>query len=388
MCGIVGLFTKSPALERQLGEHVAAMLVELSERGPDSAGLAVYRRRRPRGFTKLVLFHPDEGFDWKSLPTSWAASWAAGDARDPRQSRVLTRQVDADPQLARPSRPAPDVRRQAIEIFKEKGLPADVVRRFEIAGIAGSHAIGHTRMATESAVTTEHATPSRPAWISASSTTARSATTTACASGCAARASSSRPTMTARSPPATSPGAWARAPACTRPSRPASTISTASTPSASARRTASRCCATPSPASTPSWPNRRLGRDGHRIPRHRPPAGADKARIWEPAPDQVYSWTAPGDRPRPRAKRASAPSTPRLQSLRPDSNERAFRVADPEAPTPSRSAQLADRVLIAGHVGFYCGGMNQEARITVDGHAGPGVAENMMSGSVRVRGNC
>ena len=74
MCGIVGLFTKSPALERRLGEHVAAMLVELSERGPDSAGLAVYRRPAAAGFSKLVLFHPDEAFDWAALRLSWMPS--------------------------------------------------------------------------------------------------------------------------------------------------------------------------------------------------------------------------------------------------------------------------------------------------------------------------
>ena len=44
-------------------------------------------------------------------------------------------------------------------------------------------------------------------------------------------------------------------------------------------------------------------------------------------------------------------------------------------------------VSIAGHVGYYCAGMNKAARITVAGNAGPGVAENMMSGSVRVQGN-
>ena len=44
-------------------------------------------------------------------------------------------------------------------------------------------------------------------------------------------------------------------------------------------------------------------------------------------------------------------------------------------------------VVVDGHVGFYCGGMNQEAEITVQGHAGPGIAENMMSGKVRVKGN-
>ncbi|MEM7255401.1 MAG: hypothetical protein AAF493_28710 [Pseudomonadota bacterium] len=44
-------------------------------------------------------------------------------------------------------------------------------------------------------------------------------------------------------------------------------------------------------------------------------------------------------------------------------------------------------VLIQGHVGYYCGGMNQLANITIEGNAGTGVAENMMSGTVRVRGD-
>ncbi len=45
MCGIVGLFAKSPEIEERLGVHLAAMLVQMSSRGPDSAGVAVYRDR-------------------------------------------------------------------------------------------------------------------------------------------------------------------------------------------------------------------------------------------------------------------------------------------------------------------------------------------------------
>jgi glutamate synthase domain-containing protein 3 len=44
-------------------------------------------------------------------------------------------------------------------------------------------------------------------------------------------------------------------------------------------------------------------------------------------------------------------------------------------------------IRIDGHVGYYCAGMNQQATITIDGNAGPGVAENMMSGQVRITGN-
>jgi glutamate synthase domain-containing protein 1 len=46
-----------------------------------------------------------------------------------------------------------------IEIYKEKGLPRDFVSQFKLHELNGSHALGHTRMATESAVTTEHSHP-------------------------------------------------------------------------------------------------------------------------------------------------------------------------------------------------------------------------------------
>lgn len=50
-------------------------------------------------------------------------------------------------------------------------------------------------------------------------------------------------------------------------------------------------------------------------------------------------------------------------------------------------ARRQHRVHIAGHVGYYCAGMSQDATITVDGNAGPGLAENMMSGRVTVSGD-
>jgi len=50
-------------------------------------------------------------------------------------------------------------------------------------------------------------------------------------------------------------------------------------------------------------------------------------------------------------------------------------------------AMHACDVTINGHVGYYCGGMNQNATLTINGNAGPGLAENMMSGHIRVTGN-
>src|SRR5437764_10507959 len=67
MCGIVGLFCKNPELEPRLGEYLSAMLVQMDERGPDSAGVAVYRDPGPSGWSKLTLYSADPAFDWSVL---------------------------------------------------------------------------------------------------------------------------------------------------------------------------------------------------------------------------------------------------------------------------------------------------------------------------------
>src|SRR3954452_4979984 len=67
MCGIVGLFCKSPELEPRLGEYLSAMLVQMNDRGPDSAGVAVYRNPAAAGLTKLTLYSTDEDDDWSPL---------------------------------------------------------------------------------------------------------------------------------------------------------------------------------------------------------------------------------------------------------------------------------------------------------------------------------
>ena len=53
MCGIVGLFLKNPALEAQLGSLFEPMLVDMTERGPDSTGIAVYRDFAPDDAIKM-----------------------------------------------------------------------------------------------------------------------------------------------------------------------------------------------------------------------------------------------------------------------------------------------------------------------------------------------
>lgn len=161
MCGIAGLFLKNPALEPGLGTMLAAMLGVLSDRGPDSAGFAVYGAGRPDR-VKLTLRADDP------------AALAAALARLKENAPVLTWTLRAN--HAAVSVPVDAVEAvkaliaidpafsivgagKRMEIYKEVGLPADVARLFRLSSMSGTHAIGHTRMATESAVTTRGAHP-------------------------------------------------------------------------------------------------------------------------------------------------------------------------------------------------------------------------------------
>src|SRR4051812_46046933 len=67
MCGIVGLFSKSLSVSERLGEHLGDMLLELSDRGPDSAGVALYRNPAPAGSTKVSLHSAAAEYDWDAL---------------------------------------------------------------------------------------------------------------------------------------------------------------------------------------------------------------------------------------------------------------------------------------------------------------------------------
>jgi glutamate synthase domain-containing protein 3 len=77
-----------------------------------------------------------------------------------------------------------------------------------------------------------------------------------------------------------------------------------------------------------------------------------------------------------------------LHKLPPDTNETAWEVLNPQGKHAIAVGLDADvAVTIDGHVGYYCGGMNKRASITIAGNAGTGVAENMMSGEIRVKGD-
>jgi glutamate synthase domain-containing protein 1 len=164
MCGIVGLFIKDKALEPELGKLTATMLATMCDRGPDSAGFAVYGTPK-KGKAKITVQSPSPEQAFADLAGSIAKSIGAEASLKVKSTHaVLTVPAEkADAARAAIRADHPSVRimgtGEAIEIYKEVGLPTDVSRRFDLALMTGTHAIGHTRMATESAVTTLGAHP-------------------------------------------------------------------------------------------------------------------------------------------------------------------------------------------------------------------------------------
>lgn len=164
MCGIVGVFLKNTERKAELGGLLAGMLAQMTERGPDSAGFAVYGEKAPFGAYKATLFHADPGFDWQALDSALDQEFGlAARSRCRGSHRVVTVRAQAEILRDWLARHHPTVRPmgfgERIEIFKEKGRPDEVIGSFDLASMTGTHALGHTRMATESAVTTEHSHP-------------------------------------------------------------------------------------------------------------------------------------------------------------------------------------------------------------------------------------
>ncbi|MBB6014274.1 glutamate synthase domain-containing protein 1 [Aquamicrobium lusatiense] len=164
MCGIVGLFLKDKSLEPQLGAMLSEMLVLLTDRGPDSAGIAIYGSSAA-GHGKITVQSPSPEADFAGLDSEVAKEIGAPVAMTVKSTHAVL-ELPADKlEAAREaiSTLRPDARvmgvGESIEIYKEVGLPEEVARRFDVSGMSGSHGIGHTRMATESAVTTMGAHP-------------------------------------------------------------------------------------------------------------------------------------------------------------------------------------------------------------------------------------
>lgn len=161
MCGIVALFAKNPLFQPRLGEHLSAMLTVMTDRGPDSAGFAIYGAGEA-GRTKMTLRAPAEIGD---LAAAMALALGIAIEAAPHDTHLLVTLPTAHAVAARRWLAAhrADIEvvgaGERIELYKEVGLPGDIARRFGLARMTGTHGVGHTRMATESAITTNGAHP-------------------------------------------------------------------------------------------------------------------------------------------------------------------------------------------------------------------------------------
>jgi methylamine---glutamate N-methyltransferase subunit A len=164
MCGIVGLFLKDESEGAALGALLAEMLGVLSDRGPDSAGFAVYGAPQA-GLAKLTLRAADERYDFGGLAEKLRKA-IGGEVNLQVRSTHAVVTLDEDDRAGAEAwlrDHAPELSLfsvgRSMEVYKEVGRPERVSQRFELPTMRGSHAIGHTRMATESAVTSAGAHP-------------------------------------------------------------------------------------------------------------------------------------------------------------------------------------------------------------------------------------
>jgi glutamate synthase domain-containing protein 1 len=164
MCGIVGLLVKKPQLREQLGSLMMPMLIGMTERGPDSAGLAVFTEPLPEDQRKYSLYAPVWEYDWAGFEAEFIRHFGTEAAIHTKGNHaVLSCDEPAAAVRAWTASVFPDLHvlsaGRQVDIYKDIGNPADVAARYDFGALAGTHLVAHTRMATESAVTPDRAHP-------------------------------------------------------------------------------------------------------------------------------------------------------------------------------------------------------------------------------------
>jgi glutamate synthase domain-containing protein 1 len=164
MCGIAALQIRNPALRGDLGTYMRGMLCEIVERGPDSAGIALYGSERMNpGGTATVTAIGD--IDTEALLADLRS--ALPDAEPAvvayAESVLVNARVDVGALEAAVTAALPDAhiigRGQNVTVLKGVGHPVELADTYRITEIHGTQALSHTRMATESAVTAVGAHP-------------------------------------------------------------------------------------------------------------------------------------------------------------------------------------------------------------------------------------
>jgi amidophosphoribosyltransferase len=156
MCGIVGLHLRNPELYPRLGELLTGMLCEMSNRGSDSAGVAVYGDPRwsPPGKSTASVLDVDDS------PEQVAAALRAalGEVSAHRVDETLLVSADATPETLHAAITAHYPHAliagfgRNVAVLKGVGHPKALTEAWGLASAQGWQGVGHTRMATESAV--------------------------------------------------------------------------------------------------------------------------------------------------------------------------------------------------------------------------------------------
>jgi amidophosphoribosyltransferase len=163
MCGIVGLHLREPSLYPRLGELLTGMLCQVTERGPDSAGVAVYGDPRwsPPGHASVSLLPgtttPDD------VATALRTAVPDVTVVDAGQTLVVHAPVAVDTLVAAVRTALPDLlvigSGEEVAVLKGVGHPQLLAAEFGLVQAQGWQGVAHTRMATESAVTPAHCHP-------------------------------------------------------------------------------------------------------------------------------------------------------------------------------------------------------------------------------------
>ena len=160
MCGIVGIYLKTKKYEKDLGKFLSGMLDGMATRGPDSAGFAIYTKQNKNKFKYSICLNQLTEKEFKKKISKFLKKITLKTfsdhvilETDEKPKKVLE---ILDTKLKEVSLVGYG---KSINIFKQTGNPKDVVRKFKLSSFSGTHAIGHTRMATESAITTQGSHP-------------------------------------------------------------------------------------------------------------------------------------------------------------------------------------------------------------------------------------
>ncbi len=160
MCGILGIYLKSKKFEGSLGSMLSDMLINMGSRGPDSAGFAIYKEDEEENFKYSLCLN---GANYEKFKKEIENKITISNIEKNSDHVIMKSQHHPRDVLKMLNKNFKEISivgyGKSIEIFKQVGEPKDVVKKFNLKDFSGTHGIGHTRMATESAITTDGSHP-------------------------------------------------------------------------------------------------------------------------------------------------------------------------------------------------------------------------------------